>query len=300
MSREKKEIITGLDMKDIFEIGEMAKEKRRYFDIGMQPIGDNIFKLIRKENIYLIYSAIQVDEKRENNFSAIYVSLKEGSEELDFIGLNTADYFDKQIFALAHELYHHFNKTQLHFCRLSDEDHNITELKANRFAAEFLLPTDRLENEIREVNNGDKKLTDWKASAILRLIARLHCEYRLPYKAIVRRLQEIESIDKEQYELMLKEPVRDIDCNYYSIGCGVNKEMFEMLNKKTYKTGVDGNDLEKVIRNYEDDLISISELVEALNIFEKKIEDFGLGEEVDMEDIEELSEYFERAEEYEA
>jgi len=296
MTKEKKEMITSLDMKDVFEIGEMAKQKRRYFDVGMQPIGDNIFKLIRKENIYLIYSAVEIDEKRDNNFSAIYVSIKEGAGELNFIGLNRADYFDKQIFALAHELYHHFIKTPLHFCRLSDEDHNITELKANRFAAEFLLPTDRLENEIREVNGGDIKLNSWKISAIIRFIARLHCEYRLPYKAIVRRLEEIKAIDKNQYELLLQEPVRDIHSNYYNIGCSINNEMFEVLNKKTYKTGVDGNDLEKIIRNYEDDLISISELIESLDIFGKKIEDFGVEEEVDIEDLEELSEYFERTE----
>lgn len=281
-----------LTIKDIFEISEFAKDKRRHFDIGMLPIGDNIFKLIRKERIYLIYTPIEIDDSRDNNFSAIYVCLKENGEEISYIGLNTADYLDKQIFALAHELYHHFEKCQLHISRSSDEENNIRELKANRFAAEFLLPTEKLETEIKEVNDGDINLTKWKHSALLRQIAKLNCEYRLPYKAIVRRLEEINSITSEQYDKLYIEQVRDMESEYYQIGCSMNEEIFKMLNSKSKKTGVDGNDLEKIIRNYEDSLISISELAETLPIFNKSLADFGLEEKVDPEDLADLGQYY--------
>ena len=157
---------------------------------------------------------------------------------------------DNQIFALAHELYHHFEKCQLHICRLSDEERNNRELKANRFATEFLLPTEKLEIEIKEVNDGDINLPKWKHSALLRFIARLHCEYRLPYKAIVRRLQEVGSIIPSQYDKLYVEQVRDTESDYYQIGCSMNEEIFKMLNSKSRKIGVDGNDLEKIIRNY--------------------------------------------------
>ena len=67
-----------LSKKEIFEIGEFAKDKRRLFDIGMLPIGDNIFRLIRKEKIYLIYTPIEIDDSRDNNFSAVYVCMYKG------------------------------------------------------------------------------------------------------------------------------------------------------------------------------------------------------------------------------
>ena len=290
----------ALTAKDIFDIEEFAKEKRRNFDIGMLPIGDNIFKLIRKEKIYLISYPVEIEDDRENNFSAIYVCLN-AEESMSFIGLNTADYYDKQIFALAHELYHHFERCQLHVCRLSDEEQNYQELKANRFAAEFLLPTDKLEIEIKGVNSGEVKLDKWKHSAILRFIARLHCEYRLPYKAIVRRLEEIGAISKQQYDALFTENAREQGSDYYSVGLTMNANVFQMLNQKTQRMGVEGTDLEDLIRNYEDEFISLSELKKALNLFNKKPSDFGIEEENQaVDDLEDLMEYLEGTEDDEA
>ncbi len=283
--------LVSLEKSDLFSIAELAKDKRRHFDVGMLPIGDNIFKLIRKEGIYLICSPVEIDISRDNNFSAIYVRLPESFNGMSFIGLNTADYIDKQIFALAHELYHHYEKSPLHVSRLSDDELNLRELRANRFAAEFLLPTEKLETEIKDVNNGDSELKHWKPLALLRLIARLQCEYKLPYKAIVKRLLEIRSIDNGQYEDLLVQEARDKNSSYFHIGCSTNEEVFKMLNTKTFKSGVDANELEKILLNYEDNIISISELAETLAIFNKTLSDFGLEEEVDKKDLEELNDY---------
>jgi hypothetical protein len=50
----------------------MAKEKRRMFDIGMGPLEDNIFKLIRNLNIQLIRYPIEAHDKTNpNRFSAL-------------------------------------------------------------------------------------------------------------------------------------------------------------------------------------------------------------------------------------
>ena len=291
-----------LSSKDIFEIEELAKEKRRNFDIGMLPIGDNILKLIRKEKIYLLSFPVEISDEQENHFSAIYVCLND-DEEMSFIGLNTADYYDKQLFALAHELYHHFKRCDLHVCRLSDEEKNYDELKANRFAAEFLLPTEKLEIEIKGENSGDIKLVSWKHSALLRFIARLHCEYRLPYKAIVRRLEEIKAIDQEQYQALLLEDARDEKNDYYAVGLTMHEDIFKLLNQKTNRLGVDGSDLENVIRNYEDEFISFGEFKKALAMFNKKPADFGMDEvetRVELEDLDELKDFLEGNEDDEA
>lgn len=282
-----------LSSKQIYELSEMAKEKRRELDIGTAPMGDNILKFIREKGIKLIYVPIENSDNDELFFSAVYVCIKEDNCKTKFIGLNTNDYYDNQIFALGHELYHYYEESNVHLCRISNDKQSIRELKANRFAAEFLLPTDKLEREIKEVNDGELQLYKWKQSTLLRFIARLHCEYRLPYKAIVKRLLEINSINLDQYNKLFIEPTRNENDEYYIIGLSINPEIFKLLNSKTMKKGVDGSDLETVVRNYEDSIISLSDFIESLEMFDKKIHDFGIVENVDMEDIAEMEDMFE-------
>lgn len=282
----------SLSSKQVYELSEMAKEKRRELDIGTAPMGDNILKFIREKGIKLLYVPIENSDTDELFFSAVYVCIKEDNCKAKFIGLNTNDYYDNQIFALGHELYHYYEESIVHLCRISNDKQSIRELKANRFAAEFLLPTDKLEKEIKEVNDGELQLCKWKHSTLLRLIARLHCEYRLPYKAIVKRLLEISAITRDQYSELFNEPTRNENDEYYIIGISINPEIFKLLNSKTMKKGVDGSDLETVVRNYEDGIISLSDFIESLEMFDKKIHDFGVVEDVDKEDIAEMEEMF--------
>lgn len=282
-----------LSPKQIYELSEMAKEKRRELDIGTAPMGDNILKFIREKGIKLLYVPIENSNTDELFFSAVYVCIKDNSVKTKFIGLNTKDYYDNQIFALAHELYHYYEESNVHLCRVSNSNQSIRELKANRFAAEFLLPTDKLEKEIKEVNDGNIELYKWKHSTLIRFIARLHCEYRLPYKAIVKRLLEINGLSENQYHELYNEPTRNENDEYYIIGLSSNPEIFKLLNSKTMKKGVDGSDLEIVVRNYEDDLISITDFIDSLEMFDKKIQDFGVEEEIDEEDLAEMEGMFE-------
>lgn len=281
-----------LTYNDIYELAEMAKEKRRELDIGLSPMGDNILKFIREKGIKLIYMPIENASDDDLFFSAVYVCLNEDGTKYKFVGLNTNDYYDNQIFALAHELYHYYEETEIHLCRISNDDNSLRELKANRFSAEFLFPTERLEKEIKNANNGKIDLANWKHTTLLRLIARLHCEYRLPYKAIVRRLSEITAITKSQYKDLYTENTRNLESDYYIIGKSINPEIFKILNSKTKKIGVDGNDLENIVRNYEEETISIKELIDSLNMFDKNIKEFGIQEDVDISDLDDMSDMF--------
>jgi Zn-dependent peptidase ImmA (M78 family) len=256
-------------------------------------MGDNILKLIREKGIKLVYMPIDNCGDDKLFFSAVYVCLNENGTKYKFIGLNTNDYYDNQIFALAHELYHYYEETEIHLCRISNDKNPLRELKANRFAAEFLLPTEKLEKEIKNENNGEIDLTAWKHTTLMRLIARLHCEYRLPYKAIVRRLLETSAITRVQYEELYEPDVRNIDSDYYIIGQSINPEIFSILNNKTRKMGVDGNDLENIVRNYEEDIISMKELIDSLSMVGKNIHEFGIEEKIDMSDLEDMSDMFE-------
>ncbi|MGL5068374.1 MAG: ImmA/IrrE family metallo-endopeptidase [Sarcina sp.] len=280
-----------LDTNEIYSLSELAKEKRRELDIGSSPIGDNIFKFIKEKEIQLIYVPI------ENNgddlfFSAVYVSLNEDGNISRFIGLNTNDYYDNQIFALAHELYHFYESSEIHLCRIQSSDINKSELKANRFAAEFLLPSEKLEKEIKNINQGTINLKDWTYPSLLRFVANLHLEYKLPYKAIIRRLNELNSISNKQFEALYNKDTRNSENDYYIIGQNLNSEIFDSLNNKTQKQGVAGDDIYEIIENYEDEIISISELIDSLAIFDKEIQDFGIKSEVDISELDDLSDMF--------
>ena len=204
--------------------------------VGETPIANDIFLILDKLKIYLLEYPIKSDNGDIPAFSAVLIYSTAGDEKLTFIGLNTADYFDRQIFAIAHELYHFETKTGSHLSRLSEDQDDLTEIKANRFAAEFLLPEKVLEdivvNEFKTSN-----LHQIKIKSLLRFIARLHCTWWLPYRSIVKRLKEIDAISAEQYKELFKVNERAMNSDYGHIGFAINEEVFKKLNTATYNIG---------------------------------------------------------------
>ncbi|WP_408895247.1 ImmA/IrrE family metallo-endopeptidase [Paenibacillus taichungensis] len=276
-----------LTTEDLYTIEELAKEKRRMLELGMGPLGDNLFKVLRTLGIQLIQIPFSNEENESDNpLAALYLSSKEeDGYSICYIGLNTSDYWDKQIFALAHELYHHFESSDpFVLCRGLDHSSDIRELKANRFAAEFLLPTEKLIHEIKEKNRGNHDLKGWSTNALLRLIAEVHCDYRLPFKAIVRRLLEVGAISKATLENLLKFDARDSEGIYYTLGANINLKTFQQLNSRTNLFGVEGENLGKLIENYEEGKVSLSELSDDLSLFGKSLDDYKLMESSDSED----------------
>lgn len=265
-----------LTEKDIFEIKELVKEKRGQLNIGMVPIGENIFKIARQLNIKLVFLPIDNKDNSNDAFSALYLVSRETNKDITFIGLNTSQRQDRQIFSIAHELYHHWTDTTLSVCHLDDEKSELVELKANRFAAEFLLPSETLIHEIGLKNEGKNNLYNFTYRGLLRFIALLHCDYRLPFKAIVRRLYEINAIDDSQFESLNKEDSRDREGIYYRIGINQEQKVFEKLNERTLTSGVDGENIDLMINLLENDTVTLEELANDLSLFNKTLADFEL------------------------
>lgn len=106
-----------LTEQDLYRIEELAKDKRRVFELGMGPLGDNLFKIVRSLGIKLVQVPFPDDKGNDvDPFSALYLSSKEKGHSICYIGINTTDYWDRQLFALAHELYHHLNLLIRLFC----------------------------------------------------------------------------------------------------------------------------------------------------------------------------------------
>ena len=180
------------------EIRKLVGDERRFLGfVGETPIANDIFTILDRLDIMLLEYPIESEGDRPA-FSAAIMYSEEGDKKLTFIGLNTADFYDKQIFAIAHELYHYYTKSGSHLSRPEDEESSLIEIKANRFAAEFLLPETVLESIVLDEFK-TSTLEKVQHKTLLRFIARLHCTWWLPYRSLVKRMHEIGAISAEQY-----------------------------------------------------------------------------------------------------
>ena len=277
----------------IEEIRKLVRDKRQSLGfIGETPVANDIFTILDHLDIKLLEYPIESEDDKPA-FSAAIMYLEEGDNELSFIGLNTADYFDKQIFSLAHELYHYYTKTGAHLSRLDDTENTLIEAKANRFAAEFLLPEVTLEGILLEEFK-TSSLVKITIKTLLRFIARLQCTWWLPYHSLVKRLKEIGAITEQQYKDLYSINERDLSGEYGKIGLAFNIETFTKLNTKTKNIGTSANNIEIIIRNFEDNLIDEDKFTDTLSLFNKSPGDFGYEITISDEDIDELNAFFDR------
>ncbi|WP_449241059.1 ImmA/IrrE family metallo-endopeptidase [Desulfoscipio gibsoniae] len=280
----------ALDKLQINRIKRLAEIKRRTLGfVGDTPIASQIFTILENMNILLLEYPIK-SEGEKPAFSAVLMYSKESNEELIFIGLNTADYFDRQVFAVAHELYHFYTKTGSHLSRVAEEENLLAEAEANRFAAEFLLPESILEHIILNEFK-DSSLKKVQIKTLLRFIARLQCTWWLPYRSLVRRLKEIDVISNQQYEQLYSINERNMDEEYGRMGRAINNEIFLKLNTATNNIGTSPKDIEVIIRNFEDNIIDEDKFINTLSLFNKNPHDYGYNIEVSDEDANEFEEY---------
>lgn len=182
-----------LDSKTIDEIKAKARKKLNEYSKLNDVIGGQIFNILELENKVLYYP---IEDEEVWGFS-------EKIKERSFVWINTAIAYDKQVFAAAHELYHLWfeNEGEVILKKNVEEiDNSVNipeeELKANRFAAEFLINEELLLQEMRTYSV-DKNKIDIKDIFILSNL------FIVPYKTMVKRLYEIKLINQKRYtELM--------------------------------------------------------------------------------------------------
>ena len=68
-----------------------------------------------------------------------------------YLGVNSNHHINRQNFTICHELAHYFlhPKTNYFFCREKNKAHHI-EVEANKFAAEFLMPSRLIMPKVRQ------------------------------------------------------------------------------------------------------------------------------------------------------
>lgn len=281
-----------LSAQDIESIRELARTQR--FALGFSddpPIANDIQTILDKLEIILLEIPIEV-ERGKPAFSAVILCSEEGGKSLVFIGLNTADYFDKQVFAIAHEMYHFFTKTGSHLSRQDGQEDDVVEAKANWFAAEFLLPEDVLKRRVFEEFKS-YSLETVQIKVLLRFIARLHCTWWLPYRSLVKRLWETKTITEIQYQELYAIDERDLEGEFGRIGRSTQSDVFLKLNTATKTFGSSPRAIETILRNFEDDLIDEDTFVRLLGRFKKSPADYGYEISISQDDMEEIHHFIE-------
>ncbi|MCK9472009.1 MAG: ImmA/IrrE family metallo-endopeptidase [Bacilli bacterium] len=259
-----------LTEKQILTIKELANKTRK--EIGLHtdvPVADHILRYLESKNIIICHYPFKDGLHIDANITIFHTD----NNPLEFIGLNSNLYYDEQIFALAHELYHYLTKSGLAYSE-NDKANESIEKMADRFAAELLLPEEVLKNIVIKTFN-NQNLNEIYNLRILRFIALLQIEWWLPYRSVLKRLEEENLLTNEVVENLYKINHRDENSNYGKIFKSINPEIFTLLNSKSQNISISKNVMEVFIRNFEENIISEDEFIELLQIFGKSPLDFG-------------------------
>ena len=179
---------TKLTASEIKEIQKQARGKLGECQKTNDVIGLQIFSILSRYARVIYYP---LGAEAPWGFTRVEKMMKNNTEGKPFAGINTSVTKDKQIFAAAHELYHIWfgnDSVEVVNPNVTEECADKTELKANRFAAEFLISKTLLLQEKESY-----EIVEFNEKSVLKL-AEL---FMVPFRTMVKRLREEELIDEE-------------------------------------------------------------------------------------------------------
>ena len=243
---------------DVNRIKEFAREKLGCCRKGNDIIGTQIFSIL---GLYARVIYYPLGKDAPWGFTRISGSQNDASSDKPFVAINSSIPVDCQVFAAAHELYHIWyeqNPDVLPADLLNSQNQEISEKKANRFAAEFLVDEQLLKQEIDiyEV----KKYT-------IKSILQLASLFTVPYRTMVKRLFEISKISSTEADKFLYETEDTIE-QY--------KKRYAIPTVNVDERVVIDNLVELAVNAYEKKLISFEKLEYLLEMSKLTPEDLGI------------------------
>ena len=166
------------------QIKDLAEEVRiKFARKGLSDIFD-----ILSETAFLIRKPLDTDEL--SGFSTYF-------EEQFIVYLNSNFTLGHERYTGAHELYHLIYNADIlrkEKILLDDQKHKAEDAKADVFASEFLMPEDYVKEVFYKIVNVDKD------SVLPRHIIRMHNYYKVSYKAMLKRLIQLNLCSIDKYE----------------------------------------------------------------------------------------------------
>lgn len=181
---------------EVNEIKEFAREKLGNCRKSNDIIGTQIFSILSLHARVIYYP---LGKGAPWGFTRISGSRNDALLDKPFVAINSSIPVDCQVFAAAHELYHIWyeqNPDVLPSDLLSEQNQEVSEKRANRFAAEFLVDEQLLRQEIDIY-----KIKRYTIKSILQLAS----IFSVPYRTMVKRLYEISLISNSEADGLLFE-----------------------------------------------------------------------------------------------
>lgn len=242
------------DSKVISEIKEKALERLMSYGKQNDVLGGQVFNILEQEATVLYYPVQDKD---------IWGFTKKIKDKV-FVWINTAIAFEEQVLTTAYGLYHiwYDNKDGIMMGTDARLPNNDKETKAERFATEFLINENLLEQQIiiYHINTEDLRIQE-----ILRLSNTM---FTVPYITMVRRLYEIGRINKEVYSQLISFTEQEIEIWKARLG-------FRILSAKN--DIATGNLVDLALKAYESGIITIERLEYLLSLANHKLEDMGIN-----------------------
>ncbi|SHJ22417.1 ImmA/IrrE family metallo-endopeptidase [Lutispora thermophila] len=166
------------------QIKDLAEEVRiKFARKGLSDIFD-----ILSEAAFLIRKPLDTDEL--SGFTTYF-------ERQFIVYLNSNFTLGHERYTGAHELYHLIYNADIlkkEKILLNDEKHKEEDAKADVFASEFLMPEDYVKEVFYKIVNVDKN------SILPRHIIRMHNYFKVSYKAMLKRLIQLNLCSIDKYE----------------------------------------------------------------------------------------------------
>lgn len=247
---------------EVNEIKELAREKLGNCRKSNDIIGTQIFSIL---SLYARVIYYPLGKEAPWGFTRISGSRNDALLDKPFVAINSSIPVDCQVFAAAHELYHIWyeqNPDVLPSDLLSEQNQEVSEKRANRFAAEFLVDEHLLRQEIDIY-----KIKRYSIKSILQLAS----IFSVPYRTMVKRLCEISLISKSEADSLLSETEDSIEKykRRYSFPSICADERITMDNL-----------VELAVNAYEKGLISFEKLEYLFEMSKLRPEDLGIEKKV--------------------
>lgn len=247
-----------LSKEEIELLKNRARDSRAIYGLNT-PIGTNIFSFLEQKGDIVF----QLQDFKKSDLDAMII--KYSSKSLKkYIVINSDKPLINHIFAAAHELYHYsysFIENQLDSFVCSFSKNEKEEIKANRFAAEFLLPEEALRNELKtflQFSEGKFQTTPLYRQIAFCFV--LVAKYCLPLKAVLYRLKE-ENISNTDYLLKHYEDVKKILLEfseenvrvkelYSNKNIYINEQLYDLVPLLYNKGRLDDFTVSKIIKKF--------------------------------------------------
>ncbi|MCT4612611.1 MAG: XRE family transcriptional regulator [Clostridia bacterium] len=224
-------------------------------------IKDDIFSILKARG-YLIFFPMD-----EEDLYGMYLS-KNGE---NYYIINSLLEREKQVFIAAHELAHSYKFAKveeemitsrvIEKCVNAQCDNKI-ESKANEFARKLLVDEEILKKVYKDIDENDEILKTLMISS----------KFLVPYKIIVERLYESKIIELSDKNKLLKIEKDEL------LQLASTEECCRLNYEKVNQNVELGQYVKKAIEMYDNDLYTYNKLKQALEIIEKKPEEYGIKE----------------------